>query len=65
MVDRGAAVMIRQRECTAKRLMEEIEGLLNDAGRYSDMRKSLQDMAIPDCAERICRVMESLAKGKE
>ena len=65
MVDRGAAVMVRQRECTAQRLMEEIKGILDDPQRYRDMRKALQDMAIPDCAERVCKVMESLAKGKE
>ena len=27
--------------------------------------KALQEMAIPDCAERVSRIMECLAKGKE
>ena len=61
-VDKGAAVMVLQKECTAERLMEEINALLNDKQRYSDMCKALQDIAIPDCAERVCRIMEKLAK---
>ena len=61
LVDRGAAVMVLQRECTAQRLMEEIQGLLNNPKRYTDMCKALQEMAIPDCAERVCRIMEKLA----
>jgi UDP-N-acetylglucosamine--N-acetylmuramyl-(pentapeptide) pyrophosphoryl-undecaprenol N-acetylglucosamine transferase len=63
LVDRGAAVMVLQKDCTAQRLMEEINGLLNDRERYSNMCKALQEMAIPDCAERVCRIMEQLAKG--
>ena len=64
MVDHGAAIMVRQRECSADVLLEHIQSLLADPKAYGDMRKSLQDMAIPDCAERVCRIMENLAKGK-
>ena len=63
LVDRGAAVMVLQKDCTAQRLMEEINGLLGDRERYSNMCKALQEMAIPDCAERVCRIMEQLAKN--
>ncbi len=65
MVDHGAAIMVRQRDCSAQVLMEHIAHLLSDSKASGDMRKALQDMAIPDCAERVCRIMESLAKGKE
>ena len=65
LVDRGAAVMVLQKDCTAQRLMEEINGLLGDRERYSKMCKALQEMAIPDCAERVCRIMEQLAKGEK
>ena len=65
MVERGAAVMLKQDECSAERLMQEVEALLQDTNRYSNMRKSLLDMAIPDCAERVCRIMEELVKRKE
>ena len=63
LVDRGAAVMVLQKDCTAQRLIEEINGLLKDKARYSAMCKALQEMAIPDCAERVCRIMEDLAKA--
>ena len=63
LVDRGAAVMVLQKDCTAQRLMEEINGLLSDKERYSNMCKALQEMAIPDCAERVCRIMEQLVKN--
>jgi hypothetical protein len=42
----------------------EIKNLLDDAKAYTDMRKALQEMAVPDCAERICGIMEDLIKGK-
>ena len=63
LVDRGAAVMVLQKDCTAQRLMEEINALLSDRERYNNMCKALQEMAIPDCAERVCRIMEKLAKN--
>ncbi len=65
MVDRGAAVMILEKDCTAKALMEAIRSLLADPQRYGDMTKSLQGMVIPDCAERLCAIMEKLARNKE
>jgi len=64
MVEQGAAVMILESECTEQRVMEEIMALLNDKERYESMRKALQAFVIPDSAERLCRVMEGLIKGK-
>ena len=34
------------------------------AKEYESMRKALQAFVIPDSAERLCRVMENLIKGK-
>ena len=65
MVNRGAAVMILEKDCTAKVLMDTIQSLLNDPQRCSDMTKSLQDWVIPDCAERVCAIMEKMARNKE
>ena len=65
MVEQGAAVMILEKECTEQRVMEEIMALLKDKTRYESMRKALQAFVIPDSAERLCRVMENLIKGKE
>ena len=60
--DKGGAVLILEKDCTAERLMEEITGILEDKERYSAMRKALLDMSVPDCAERLCAIMENLIK---
>ena len=61
--DKGGAVLILEKDCTAQRLMDEITGILNDKQRSGAMRKTLLDMSVPDCAERLCAIMESLIKG--
>jgi UDP-N-acetylglucosamine--N-acetylmuramyl-(pentapeptide) pyrophosphoryl-undecaprenol N-acetylglucosamine transferase len=60
--DKGGAVLILEKDCTAERLMEEITGILENKERYSAMRKALLDMSVPDCAERLCAIMENLIK---
>ena len=62
--DNGAAVLLLEKDCTAKALMEEINALLTDKTRYSEMRKALLKISVPDCAERLCDIIEELAKGK-
>ena len=62
LADQGAAILLPETECTAQRLMEEITGLLADKPRYEQMRKSLLRLAVPDSAERVCKVMETLLK---
>ncbi len=64
LADRGGAVLVLERECSAQRLMEEITALLKDDSRYNGMRKALQNMAVPDSAERLCAVMEELVQKK-
>jgi UDP-N-acetylglucosamine--N-acetylmuramyl-(pentapeptide) pyrophosphoryl-undecaprenol N-acetylglucosamine transferase len=61
----GAAVVIPEKECTAQRLYDEITKLITDKVRYANMEKALYAIAVPDSAERLCAVMEQLAKKKE
>ena len=61
---KGGAVVVLEAECTEKRLMEEIGALLADSEKYTTMGKALQNIVIPDCADRVCDVVEVLAKGK-
>ena len=63
--DRDAAVLMLEKDCTAEGLMEQIQNLLSDRERYSAMTKTLQSMVIPDCAERMCQIMEQLIRNKE
>lgn len=59
--DNGAAVLVLEPECTAQRLMEEIQGLLSDKNRYREMRNALLKISVPDCADRLCDIIEQLA----
>lgn len=56
----GAAEVILEKDCTAQLLMDKITGLLADPNRRARMGVALQRMSVPDSAERLCGVMESL-----
>ena len=60
----GAAEVLLDKECTAEALMERIRGLLEDKNRWSAMRTALQSICVPDCAERLCGIMESLIRSR-
>ena len=60
----GGAIVVLESECTAQRLMEEMTSLLADRKRCMDMHCALQRMAVPDSAERICDILEELAKKR-
>jgi UDP-N-acetylglucosamine--N-acetylmuramyl-(pentapeptide) pyrophosphoryl-undecaprenol N-acetylglucosamine transferase len=61
----GGAIVILEKECTPQRLYKEITDLLADEKRYDAMVKALYTMSVPDSAERLCDVMEQLARNKE
>lgn len=63
LADQGGAIMIRESECTAQRLFEEISALLEDKKRYGEMRRALQNMVVLDSAERLCNVILELGKA--
>ena len=58
----GAAVVVLEKDCTPERLFGEITALMEDKQRCAAMEKALYTMAVPDSAERLCAVMEQLAK---
>ena len=64
LADNGAAVLVLEKDCTAQKLMEEIQNLLHDKARSSTMTKALQKMAVPDSAQKVCDIMEALARSK-
>ena len=64
--DQGAAVLLLEKDCTAKILMEQLEALLADRERYGKMALALQKMCVLDSAERLCDIIYELgAKQKE
>jgi UDP-N-acetylglucosamine--N-acetylmuramyl-(pentapeptide) pyrophosphoryl-undecaprenol N-acetylglucosamine transferase len=62
--DRGGAVLLLEKECTAKVLYDQIQGLLADEKRCEEMSLALRQNVILDCAERICDILEELAHKK-
>ena len=62
--DRNAAVTILEKDCTARRVMEEIQSLLADPQRREDMSKTLRTMVRLDSTQRICDIVEGLVKER-
>lgn len=60
--DRGGAVLLLEKDATPEKLLQLILDLLADKERYSNMRSVLQSISVPDSAERLCDIMEELAK---
>jgi UDP-N-acetylglucosamine:LPS N-acetylglucosamine transferase len=56
-------VVLRESECSAEVLYNQAKELLEDRERLFDMGRAVQAMAVPDSAERICRILLDLAKN--
>ena len=61
---RGAAIVICERDCTVQKLYDTVKDLVEDREHLTSMSASLRDMAVLDCAERICGMIETLAARK-
>ena len=59
----GGAVVLLERDCTPEVLYAEVQGLLVDEQRREEMSKALRGMVKLDSAERICDIVEELAKN--
>ncbi|MGM9605655.1 MAG: undecaprenyldiphospho-muramoylpentapeptide beta-N-acetylglucosaminyltransferase [Faecousia sp.] len=59
---RGGAVVIVEKDCSAEKVYAEIKSLLADPSRRAEMGKNLRQMVTLDSAERICDIVEKLAR---
>lgn len=59
---RGAAVVIRESECTGELLYQTVLGLLDDAALRKKMSQALRTLAVVDSTERIYRTILDLAR---
>ena len=59
----GGAVVLLEKDCTPEILYAEVQGLLVDEARREAMSKALRGMVKIDSAERICDMVEELAKN--
>ena len=60
LADCGGAVLLPEGEASARRIWQEIQSLL-EPGRRDEMSRALKALAKPDCAQRICGLIEELA----
>lgn len=61
---RGAAVVIREADCTGKVLYDEVRALLAAPERCAAMTAQLREMAVLDAAERIYRTILELSRER-
>ena len=59
----GGAVVILEKDCTPEILYAEVQGLLVDEVRREKMSAALRGLVKLDSAERICDIVEELAKN--
>ena len=61
---KGGAVVMLEKDCSAEAFYETVKGLLGDQERYNTMRRAQLDISVPDSAERLCDIMESLIRNR-
>lgn len=61
---RGAAVVIRESDCSGEVLYRTAKELLEDRDRCQKMRSALRDISVIDSAERIYQIILELAKTR-
>ncbi len=60
LAERGGAVLMHEKDCTAEGMYEEIKALLSDDSRRAAMTDGLRRDVILDSAEKICDIMDEL-----
>ena len=58
----GGAIVLLEKDCSPEVLYEQIQELLADASRREEMSRKLHSMVRLDSTERICDIVEELAK---
>ena len=60
----GAAIVLRESECSGETLYETAKAVLSDPERRRSMTSAAHKMAVVDAAERIYDVAMELAKAR-
>ena len=58
----GGAIVVLEKECSAQGMYDLIRQLLEDQERREEMSRNLRSMVRQDSTERICDIVEELAK---
>ncbi len=59
---RGGAVVVLEKDCTAQALYDTVADILSDKHRYDTMSTALKGAVVLDSAQRICAIIEELAQ---
>ena len=60
IAQRGGAVVMLEKDCTAQALQEQIRTILQDKNRYNEMCTAMRASCVLDSTKRICDIMEQL-----
>ncbi len=61
LADKGAAILIEEKDLTGAKLIREVESLLNDPLRLEMLGANAKQLAVPDAVERIASILSDLA----
>ena len=62
IAQRGGAVVMLEKDCTAQALLTQIHEILQDPHRYGEMCTAMRASCVLDSTDRICEIMEQLIK---
>lgn len=62
LADKGAAILIEEKDLTPAVLMQHIDTLLESPGKLTQMAKAAKQMAVTDATARIVKVIEGIIK---
>lgn len=63
--DKGAALLLPEKDLTGSKLVELIDEVIMDEARRETMRKTAKSLGVPDSAQRLHRLMKELVERKE
>lgn len=62
LADAGGALLVRESECSGKRLFELSAQILRDAARREEMSRAMRSLGVPDAAELILQTVLNLTR---
>ncbi len=62
LADKGAAIVIEEKDLTSAKLMQQIDTLLESPGKLDAMGRAAKSMAVADAQSRIVEVLGKIAK---
>ena len=65
LVNRGAALIIEEKDLTAQKLIETVDALAEDKEKLKSIRENAKKMAITDANEKIADIIMTLGAQSE